>query len=485
MFDSLGRLAARRFVWVILIWIALAGIVRTVAPSLRDVATYDETAFLTADAESVRAAGMLVEGWPEDEFGNSAAIVVSRIPKLTDADFSYIDSLEAWLRSDAAPDVVRGTQSVRSRPQLKDVLSAKDGTTTLVIVQFSTPPFEPPTNDAVVEIREHIETEVPQGLAVHVTGNAGVAADQSNSIRESIDRTTVITLVLVILILLWVYRSPVTPVVPLITIGIALLVSQGVIALLADAGMRVSSLVETFMIVIIFGAGTDYCLFLISRFREEVGRSHEYRKTLAATVAVVGGVIASSAGTVIVGFTAQGVAKFGMFRTVGPAMAIAVVITLVAGLTLTPALIRAFGGALFWPAHPERLAAAGALPELQVSEALGIAPTFSERDRAAGIAEPVEVHEPEVEPEPEPEPEPVSSFRVIEPPAAPVAPEPTRAATESKRATRRTASAAERKPAAKRPSSKAKRATKTAKRYTAKPRRPAAKTKKTARRRSR
>jgi RND superfamily putative drug exporter len=401
----LGRLAARRYVWVILAWIALAGVVRSVAPSLRDVATYDETAFLTADAESVRAASALVEGWPEDEFGNSGAVVFSRTPKLTDADFGYLQELESWLRTGAAPEEVRGTQSVRSRPELADVLSSKDGTTTLMIVQFKTPPFEPPTNDAVVDIREHIADTRPSGLAVHVTGNAGVAADQSNSIQDSVERTTVITLVLVILILLWVYRSPVTPVVPLITISIALLVSQGIVALLAQAGMRVSSLVETFMVVIIFGAGTDYCLFLISRFREEVGHSREYRKTLAATVAVVGAVIASSAGTVVVGFTAQGVAKFGMFRTVGPAMAVAVAVTLIAGLTLTPALVSAFGKALFWPAHPERLAAAGALPELLVSEALGIATPLS---RSVERSTPEPEPDPEPEPEPEPEAKPVS-----------------------------------------------------------------------------
>ena len=385
MFDRLGRLARDRFIWVIVGWIVIAGIVRAVAPQLADVATYDETAFLTADAESVRAAQALHELWPEDEFGNSAAIVISREAKLTDSDFAYLDGLEAWLRSDEAPAPVRGTQSVRTRPEVKDVLSSGDGTTTILIVQFSTPPFEPPTNDAIVAIREHIRSDRPEGLAVHVTGNAGVAADQANTIAESVDRTTLITLILVVAILLWVYRSPVTVIVPLITIGIALAVSQGVVALLADAGMKVSSLVETFMVVIIFGAGTDYCLFVISRFREEVGRTREYRATLVATVAVVAGVIASSAGTVIVGFTAQGVAKFGMFRTVGPAMAVAVLITLVAGLTLTPALMRAFGRKLFWPAHPEALAEAGTLPELLVSKHLGLEPPLTGEPRSAVI----------------------------------------------------------------------------------------------------
>jgi RND superfamily putative drug exporter len=380
VFSKLGGLATRRFVWVIVGWVVAAGIVQSVAPALRDVATYDETAFLTADAESIRAVDVLAENWPEDEFGNSAAIIVNREAGLRSADLTYLDSLETWLRSPRAPKVVRGTQSVRTRPELRDVLRSKDGSTTILLVQFTTPPFEPPTDEAVVKIREHIAATQPRELGVHVSGNAGVAADQSNTIQRSIDRTTFITLILVVLILLWVYRSPVTVAVPLITIGTAFVVAQGIVALLAQAGMKVSSLVETFMVVIIFGAGTDYCLFVISRFREEVGRSHEYRRTLAATVAVVGAVIASSAGTVIVGFTAQGVAKFGMFRTVGPAMAVAVFVTLVAGLTLTPALMRAFGRKLFWPAHPEALAAAGALPELQVSEALGIAPPIGAGD---------------------------------------------------------------------------------------------------------
>jgi putative drug exporter of the RND superfamily len=389
VFEWLGRLVTKHFVWIIVGWVAVAGIVHTVAPPLRDVATYDETAFLTADAESIRAVDVLATNWPEDEFGNSAAIVVTRNAGLRPTDLAHVDSLEAWLRSGEAPKVVRGTQSVRTRPELKDVLDAKDGTTTILLVQFTTPPFEPPTDDAVVAIRDHIARTAPRDLDVHVTGNAGVAADQSNTIQDSISRTTLITLVLVVLILLWVYRSPVTLAVPLMTIGVAFVVSQGLVALLAQAGMKVSSLVETFMIVIIFGAGTDYCLFIISRFREEVGRSHDYKGTLRTTVVVVGAVIASSAAAVIVGFTAQGVAKFGMFRTVGPAMAVAVLVTLIAGLTLTPALMRGFGRNLFWPAHPEDLAAAGALPELQVSEELGISPPMTADDTkrpAAAVA---------------------------------------------------------------------------------------------------
>lgn len=366
LFHAIGGVAARRFVWVIVAWLVAAGVLFAVAPKIGSVVSHDPSAFLTEDAPSLAAAEVLSEAFPDDDLGESAAVVFARTPKLQDSDWSYLQSLESWLATDQAPGVVRGTASARSRPETASIVTSPNGAATIMLVQFTTPPFEPPTNSAVEQIRRRIADTKPGGLGVYVSGNAGVAADEALGINSSVERTTWITLVLVILILLWVYRSPVTPLVPLITIGIALFASQGIIALLAQAGMRVSSLVETFMVVIIFGAGTDYCLFLISRFREDVARSHEYRRTLVGTLAVVGAVIASSASTVIVGFTAQGVAKFGMFRTTGPAMAIAVLVTLVAGLTLTPALMRAFGRTLFWPAHPERLAAEGAIPELLI-----------------------------------------------------------------------------------------------------------------------
>src|SRR5688500_8694502 len=116
MFERLGTIAERRFVWIIISWLALAGIVKVVAPSLRSVVTSDVTAFLTADAQSVEASRLLAEHWPEDDFGNSMAITVGRDPALTPADRTYIDELEAWARSDRAPEEVAGTISARSRP---------------------------------------------------------------------------------------------------------------------------------------------------------------------------------------------------------------------------------------------------------------------------------------------------------------------------------------------------------------------------------
>ena len=353
MLGSVARVVAR-WPWVfVLAWMAAAGILFATAPRLREVAVQDNSAFLKETEPSVVGAIELARIWPEDDIGNTGALVFKRGSGLTSNDEKLIREVESWLVSEEAPEPVRSTQSPYSRPELAEALSSSDGKVILLSVLFTTAPFAPETDAAVTDIREHVEEVAPEDLQVHLTGNAGVATDQSIAINTAVERTTVITLGLIVLILLWVYRSPVTIFVPLLTVGVALGVSQGVIALLAERGFRVAGIVETFMVVIVFGAGTDYCLFIVSRFKEELGHgSEDRRRTLVATMAVIGAVIASSAATVVVGFASEGVAEFGLYATTGPAMAIAVFITLVAGLTLTPALLAVLGRWAFWPWKP-------------------------------------------------------------------------------------------------------------------------------------
>lgn len=355
MLRWVARIVARGPWFVVLAWVAAAAVLALTAPRLREVAVQDNSAFLSEKEPSVLGAIELAEVWPEDDIGNTGALVFRREEGLTRQDVEVIREVEAWLASPAAPDNVRSTQSPYSRPELTEALSSRDGKVVLLVIVFTTAPFAPETDRAVEAIREHVHGTVPDDLTVHLTGNAGVATDQSIAINTAVERTTLITLVLIVLILLWVYRSPVTIFVPLLTVGVALGVSQGLIALFAERGFRVAGIVETFMVVIVFGAGTDYCLFIVSRYKEELGhRVEEKRRVLIGTMAVIGAVIASSAATVIVGFASQGVAEFGLYQTTGPAMAIAVVITLLAGLTLTPALLAGLGRWAFWPWRPSQ-----------------------------------------------------------------------------------------------------------------------------------
>lgn len=361
MIAAVTRFAVRWWWAVIAGWVALTAVVTVAAPPFNDVATYDEGAFLPGDAPARRGGALLEEGWPDDNFTRNATIALVREDgALRDRDRRYARDLIEWLRSDAAPGVVGDVSSHLDDPDLAGALTSDDDQAMLVVVGLDAAPFSPRANEGVEEVRAHIhgQTSPPDGLEVYVTGTAAVAADQAAAIDLSVERAHLITILLVVTILLYVYRSPVAPLVPLATIASAYLVSLGVVSLLAAEGMAVSSLFQTFSIVIVFGAGTDYCLLLVSRYHEELrlaeARGYERdarlrQRTLVATMAVLGAVIAASAVTVIVGFSAQGVAEFGLFRTMGPAMAVAVAITLVAGLTLTPALMRLFGSALFWP----------------------------------------------------------------------------------------------------------------------------------------
>jgi RND superfamily putative drug exporter len=204
-------------------------------------------------------------------------------------------------------------------------------------------------------LREQLKAGKPDDLHTYVSGTTAIIADFQNSIQQSIAKTTLITGALLMVILLLIYRSPVTPVIPLTTIGIAIMVVRPVVALLGLHVIKVASFTETFILAIVFGAGTDYCIFLISRFKEQMAQGDTQAKAIGTTWHRVGEAIASSAGTVLVGGVAMTTASVALFSTTGPAVAAAVAVTLVAGLTLTPALIAVGGERFFWP---QRLAQA-------------------------------------------------------------------------------------------------------------------------------
>lgn len=352
---------ATRWWWAVIVgWLAVTGILLAVAPPFQQVATFDASSFLSQDAGPVEGGELLSEGWPQDAFTQNAAIVIEREDgELTDADAAYARDLLQWLRSDRAPEPFGDVTTHLDTPRLESQFVAEDGQAMFLLVGLEISAYAPPANEAVEAARTHVrQSDVPEGLQVLVGGTAGVAADESAAIDTSVGRTHVITLVLVVLILLFVYRSPVAPLVPLATIGVAFAVSISIVSLLAQAGMEVFSLYENFAIVIVFGAGTDYCLFIISRYHEELDLGDRVglppstalrRGTLAATMLVLAAVVGSSALTTIAGFTAMSAADFGMYRSMGPAMAISVALTLLTALTLTPALMRMFGRRLFWP----------------------------------------------------------------------------------------------------------------------------------------
>lgn len=353
MFERIAAASERFAGWVVLAWMAAAVVLVIAAPSLADVGVQDDTDFLPADAPSQQADAMLQRLFPNDPARDAAIVVVSRGGGLNDQDHAW---LATWSQQTGAQDGIGQIQSAETDPNLGPFLRSEDGEVELAIVDLDVPPFTVRGNELVAALRTSLGA-APAGVETHVSGIAGLGADQAEAVKQSFERTALVTVLLVLAILVMVYRSAVAPLIPLVSIGAAFLVARGLVALLAENGLRVASMAETFMVLIVFGAGTDYCLFLVSRYREDLGRDEAIDATVRRTARVIGPVLAASAATVIVGFLAQLSAKFGLFRTMGPALAIAVAVALLAGLTLTPALLRLAGRRAFWPTPLERVRA--------------------------------------------------------------------------------------------------------------------------------
>ncbi|MFV2064917.1 MAG: MMPL family transporter, partial [Chloroflexota bacterium] len=318
------------------------------------------TGFLDPGVESVNARLLMGEKFPEQQGAVSTAnIVVYNEAGLTAEDEAFASRIAGSVQGGEDPGDIRFVMDVFDQPELRPSLVSADNTTMLIPVGLGTEAFDSKTGETVTGIRERLPAP-PAGTPVFVSGDAGLGGDHLQACIDAISSTALITLTLITIILLAVYRSPIAPLVPLFTIGLSALVGLGIIGLLMRAGVEFSSFLQEFMILIVFGAGTDYVLFMVSRYREELAKGVSPHQAVIGMMDRVGVVIASSATVVIGAFAVIGFSGFEMFRTIGPGLAIAVAVTLLAGLTFTPALMSAVRPQLlFWPARGFGVSAVG------------------------------------------------------------------------------------------------------------------------------
>jgi putative drug exporter of the RND superfamily len=346
MFGPIARAVAARPLVVVLGWILVAGAIIAFAPKISDITSSDQAAFLPRTTESARAAEQATRAFPESQ-GATAVIVVRRADRagLGEGDLGAVEQLALRLNA-ARVGAVRGVQFDRQSISPRGDLA-------LLRVGFTAAPEDETVRDAVRGLRrESAAALTGSGLVAGLTGQAAAAVDNGQAVADAERVVTLVTLGLILLLLLAVFRSPVAALLPLLAVGLVYGVSSALVAAAGTAfDFEIGREVPTMLTVVLFGIGTDYVLFVLFRYRERLRAGDEPRAAITGAVERVGEAIFSAASAVIAAFGALVLAAAGFFRTLGPALAIGVFVMLFAALTLVPAVVSLLGRLVFWPAR--------------------------------------------------------------------------------------------------------------------------------------
>ena len=346
LFAWLGRAVVRHPWRVIALWVIAAAAVILTSPGLSS--TSNEADFLPKGYESIRAMDLQDKAFPQaGNVTSSAAIIVfsrSDGGQLTGADSAKVATITRELDAKHIPNIVSITVGPTSSNHL--VRSAMVAMPNSALNGSGTG-----SDNAVKALRADLKPLVSgTDLAEGVTGQAAQNLDSEQSFNRADQIVLLATLGLIVLLLLIIFRSPIIALLPLVVIGVVSQVANG---LIADANkalhLNTDNSISTILIVVLFGIGTDYILFLMFRYRERLRRGEDRKQAMVSAVTRVGEVISSAAGVVICAFLALLLSTVSVLRSMGPALAIAVGVTLVAGLTLVPAVVSLLGTKVFWP----------------------------------------------------------------------------------------------------------------------------------------
>ena len=339
--DSVRGMVTRKPIRVVCIWLGVAVFVAVAAPDLTKLAAEGQARLLDPLSESAKGVEVVKQAWPDQSYQSLAVVALVHEAGLTADDHAYAARLADRFAAKDRPGNILRVLGPKSDPRISERLLSRDRTTEIVVVPLDTSFVAPAAAETVAWLQARITTEglvPPSGLDVRWSGDAVIGRDYMRNVQVSLDRAAVVTVVLLLVVLLVVYRSFLLALVPLATIGISLVISRGVLGWLARGGWEISPLVELFLIAVLFGSGTDFCLFVSWRFAENWNAANPagaMRVTLRRAMEA----LLTSAGTVIIGLLLMGTTRFKLFSSTGPSVALGLALTVVATLTLTPALL--------------------------------------------------------------------------------------------------------------------------------------------------
>lgn len=362
---GLGRyVTGKRGRWVtLLVWLAIAVVLTLALPAVGDQEN-NNAANLSDAKPSVQAAAIADKEFPS---GSSvpALLVLHREGSLQPADLEKLQQLTAQWEANPLPYQTSIPPLHKlPMPALQQQLS-KDGSTIVTPVLFSKEADTDQLKESLDRLRADMNKTfngdlfdpsargAEDAISARITGPVGIQVDATGLFKNADVSLLLATVLLVLIILLFIYRSPVLAFIPLIAVGFAYMVVGPILGWMAREGwITVDSQGISIMTVLLFGAGTDYCLFLISRFRQLLSTERDKGKALRLAIFGSSGAIAMSGLTVVLSLLSLLLAQYGAYHRFAVPFSLSILIMAVASLTLVPALLAIIGRASFYPFVP-------------------------------------------------------------------------------------------------------------------------------------
>ncbi|ULO06243.1 MMPL family transporter [Paenibacillus sp. 19GGS1-52] len=334
--------------WPILAaWLAAAVLLITLMPSLGMLVREKGQNTIPEGYSSKQASYLLKElaDRPEDEKSMSVIIVFNESTgQLNVTQMQEIEQGIQMLEDNKEKLGITSLQSHVNNADAKAQLISGDGSTVLAVASVDL------SEQTKEEVRGNF-TETLQDIGVdhYFTGPELISEDFVTTTQEGVKKTEGVAVVFIIVVLILIFRSPLTPLVSLFTVALSFLVSLGVVTQLVDKlNFPFSGFTQIFLVLVLFGIGTDYNILLFMRFKEELARRETTRDAVIHTYKTAGITVLYSGLTVFIGFSVLGLAQFQLFKSAS-AVGIGVGVLLLAMFTLLPIFMGLLGGKLFWP----------------------------------------------------------------------------------------------------------------------------------------
>lgn len=335
----------KNHVFELIAWILILIISVVALPNITQLTNDHSNITLPSNVQS-NVAQSIENNWGSKKKNTYAVALVfnKKSGKLTDADKQAINNTLDKFTNDKSKYGIKDSLLPDSNIATRKKLQSKDGTTW--VAQFNVAKSHGTIEKVYNEMNKAAKT---QGLRTYVTGADVLQHAFSASIQEGIKKTEAITVAFIFIVLVIVFKSPIVPLISLLTVGISFLTSFSIVTnLVKSANFPFSNFTQVFMVIVLFGIGTDYNILLYDKFKENLGKGMDKYKAMHDALRKAGKTILYSGSSILIGFTALSLAKFSVYQSaVGVAVGVAVLLVVL--LTLNPFFMATLGKKMFWP----------------------------------------------------------------------------------------------------------------------------------------